>query len=148
MYPSLPSEQYAFQPSLTIIVPGRMYFLTRGIRVAALLSCFSRSIGTINFFFVTLSIPPNNHTLLSRRPCSYFLLPKKVSSISTTTRSPPIGSCFRSQSRVTSKQKLRQSTLLCSDHFKHSKDRSMIPHFLQPVVAKEHYLPHRKMGAL
>ena len=40
----------------------------RGIKVCALLLSSSPVKGTMNFFFESLSMPPNSHTLLSCRP--------------------------------------------------------------------------------
>ena len=61
---------------------------------------------------------PNSHTLLSCRPLSYFLLTKKVLSISTTTPSSLIGCWLLSQSNVTLEQKLHQPILVCPDHLR------------------------------
>lgn len=86
----------------------------RGIRVS--LSLLRLSLpskrGIINFFLLSLSIPPNTQTWLRSLPWLYFRLTKRLSSISTTTPSPPIGSWFPTQLISTSLHIDLQSTLV------------------------------------
>ena len=90
-----------------------MYLFIRGINVCALLSVGWSSVsnnGTTNNLFDTRSVPPKSHTCFNSLTLLYFRRTNKVSSISTTTPSPPIGCWLSNQCYVTSEQKLLQST--------------------------------------
>ncbi|GFR87697.1 hypothetical protein ElyMa_000752500 [Elysia marginata] len=65
----------------------------RNLSVSAfLLDPYSPFRGTTKRRFDARSIPPNNQTWFKTRPLSYFLRTIKVSSTSTSTPTPPIGS--------------------------------------------------------
>ena len=101
---------YAGQASLHIIEPGFMYFSMRGRSVALFLLLPVRPFKTTNLRLLNLSIPPNNHNCFSTGPLLNLHRTITVSSIFTSTPSPPIESWLLNQVSVTSEQNDRQST--------------------------------------
>ena len=82
---------------------GKMYFLIRGTRIA--LSLFSAMLpdrATTKRRLLARSIPPKSQIWLSTLPLSYFLLVIRVSSISTSIPSSPMGFWFLNQAKHTS----------------------------------------------
>ena len=89
VYPNLLNELYAFQQSLWIMLPGAIHFFMIGISVLAFLLCT----GIINIrCLLYFSRPPKTHCPSTLWPRWYLRLPNLLSSISTSTPLPPIGS--------------------------------------------------------